>query len=75
MGQWFRRRTVCDGWRLVTGSAAGDAGGRAGFIEFGTSSFYLLSHYYNARRTPIYGGSNEIQRNILAKQVLRMPSR
>jgi len=22
-----------------------------------------------------YGGSNEIQRNILAKQVLRMPSR
>lgn len=55
--------------------AAGDAGGRAGFIEFGTSSFNLLSHYYNARRTPIYGGSNEIQRNILAKHVLRMPSR
>ena len=55
--------------------AAGDAGGRTGVIDFGTSSFDLLSHYYNARRTPIYGGSNEIQRNILAKQVLRMPSR
>ena len=35
----------------------------------------VLSHYYNARPTPIYGGSNEIQRNILAKQVLKLPSR
>lgn len=55
--------------------AAGDAGGRTGVIDFGTSSFDLLSHYYNARRTPIYAGSNEIQRNILAKHVLRLPSR
>ena len=53
--------------------AAGDAGGRSGVIDFGTSSINVLSHYYNARRTPIYAGSNEIQRNILAKQVLRMP--
>jgi alkylation response protein AidB-like acyl-CoA dehydrogenase len=26
--------------------------------------------YYNARKTTIYGGSNEIQRNIIAKMVL-----
>ncbi len=26
--------------------------------------------YFNARKTTIYGGSNEIQRNIIAKMVL-----
>lgn len=55
--------------------AAGDAGGQRGTIEFGEGSVDVLSHYYNARPTPIYGGSNEIQRNIVAKHVLRMPSR
>jgi alkylation response protein AidB-like acyl-CoA dehydrogenase len=33
-----------------------------------------MSHYYNARPTAIYGGSNEIQRNIIAKNVLSLPS-
>ena len=27
-------------------------------------------HYFNVRKTSIYGGSNEIQRNIIAKAVL-----
>ena len=26
--------------------------------------------YFNSRKTSIYGGSNEIQRNIIAKMVL-----
>jgi alkylation response protein AidB-like acyl-CoA dehydrogenase len=26
--------------------------------------------YFNVRKTSIYGGSNEIQRNIIAKMVL-----
>jgi alkylation response protein AidB-like acyl-CoA dehydrogenase len=26
--------------------------------------------YFNMRKTTIYGGSNEIQRNIIAKMVL-----
>ena len=26
--------------------------------------------YFNGRKTSIYGGSNEIQRNIIAKMVL-----
>ena len=26
--------------------------------------------YYNMRKTTIYGGSNEVQRNIIAKMVL-----
>ena len=33
----------------------------------------VLSHYYYARPATIYGGSNEIQRNILAKEVLALP--
>ena len=31
---------------------------------------YLGSNYLNLRKTTIYGGSNEIQKNILAKMVL-----
>ena len=30
----------------------------------------LAASYFNMRKTTIYGGSNEIQRNILAKAVL-----
>jgi len=30
--------------------------------------------FLQARPSTIYGGSNEIQRNILAKNVLRLPS-
>jgi len=33
----------------------------------------VLNQYYYSRAGTIYGGSNEIQRNILAKQVLRLP--
>ncbi|HZA96630.1 MAG TPA: acyl-CoA dehydrogenase family protein, partial [Burkholderiaceae bacterium] len=28
------------------------------------------AHYYNYRKLSIYGGSNEIQRNIIAKMIL-----
>jgi alkylation response protein AidB-like acyl-CoA dehydrogenase len=30
----------------------------------------LASHYFNCRKTTIYGGSNEVQRNIVAQTVL-----
>jgi len=30
----------------------------------------LLAHYFNYRKTSIYGGSNEIQRNIVAQMIL-----
>lgn len=40
----------------------------------GESGVDPLGHYYSARPAPIYAGSNEIQRNIIAKHVLRLPS-
>jgi alkylation response protein AidB-like acyl-CoA dehydrogenase len=30
----------------------------------------LLPHYFNVRKTSIYGGSNEIQRNIISQMIL-----
>ena len=54
---------------------AGPSGARVGAANFGEQAIDVLSPYYNARPTPIYGGSNEIQRNIIAKQVLHLPSR
>jgi len=30
----------------------------------------LASHYFNNRKTSIYGGSNEVQRNIVAQTLL-----
>ena len=54
--------------------AAGEFGAHQGKLDFGAAQIDVLSHYYNARPAPIYAGSNEIQRNILAKHVLQLPS-
>ncbi|MGR8948844.1 MAG: acyl-CoA dehydrogenase [Gammaproteobacteria bacterium] len=55
-------------------AAAGKAGGVVGPSNFNGEAIDVLSHYYNARPAPIYAGSNEIQRNIIAKQVLGLPT-
>ena len=34
------------------------------------SAHQAAPRYFNVRKTSIYGGSNEIQRNIIAKMVL-----
>ena len=52
---------------------AGDCGGLAGKVQMGDGRIELLAPFYKARPTSIYGGSNEIQRNILARQVLNLP--
>ena len=41
--------------------------------EFGTGDYWAAPaapQYFNYRKVSIYGGSNEIQRNIIAKAVL-----
>jgi alkylation response protein AidB-like acyl-CoA dehydrogenase len=53
--------------------AAGDIGAERGELDFGGGKANILSQFYNARPATIYGGSNEIQRNIIAKNVLRLP--
>ena len=54
--------------------AAGACGGLSGDVAVGGELINVLAPYYKARTPTIYGGSNEIQRNILAKQVLDLPS-
>ncbi len=54
--------------------AAGEFGAELGDRDFGAGKANVMSQFYNARPATIYGGSNEIQRNILAKNVLDLPS-
>lgn len=53
--------------------AAGPDGGTIGPLQVGNVGVDVLSSFYKARPTTIYGGSNEIQRNILSKAVLGLP--
>ncbi|MDB5840470.1 MAG: mmgC12 [Herminiimonas sp.] len=50
--------------------AAGSAGAIVGDVELDGHRFDVLTNFYNARPATIYGGSNEIQRNVLATGVL-----
>lgn len=53
--------------------ASGERGAEVGSLQFGKAKANTLGQFYNARPATIYGGSNEIQRNILAKHVLGLP--
>jgi alkylation response protein AidB-like acyl-CoA dehydrogenase len=46
-----------------------------GNVDFDDDFVDVLSPFYMSRPGTIYGGSNEIQRNIVAKDVLRLPMR
>lgn len=50
--------------------AAGPDGGSLGPLQVGNVGVDVLASFYKARPGTIYGGSNEIQRNILSKAVL-----
>ncbi len=49
---------------------AGDFGAHGDDIELGNAQIDVMAQFLGARPASIYGGSNEIQRNILAKRVL-----
>jgi len=59
----------------LTVETAGAAGGLVGEIELGDDRVNVLGSWYKSRPATIYGGSNEIQRNIIARQVLNLPGR
>jgi alkylation response protein AidB-like acyl-CoA dehydrogenase len=55
--------------------AAGEYGAFEGEVRVSDDAMVdVLSPFYTSRPGTIYGGSNEIQRNILAKYVLKLPS-
>ena len=53
---------------------AGPLGAMKGGAKIGNVDVNVLAPFYKARPATIYGGSNEIQRNILGKAVLALPS-
>jgi 3-oxochol-4-en-24-oyl-CoA dehydrogenase len=53
---------------------AGACGALVGDVALGLGEVNVLGSWYKARPGTIYGGSNEIQRNILSRQVLGLPS-
>jgi alkylation response protein AidB-like acyl-CoA dehydrogenase len=59
---------------MLLSEAAGEAGAGLGPQHFGASTVDVLAPLFNATPATIYGGSNEIQRNILARYVLELPT-
>jgi alkylation response protein AidB-like acyl-CoA dehydrogenase len=53
---------------------AGEAGALSGKVDLGVQHMDLLYPYIESRPPTIYGGTVQIHRNILAKNVLRLPS-
>jgi len=55
--------------------AADEKAGMEGEVDFDGTMVDVLSPFFMSRPGTIYGGSNEIQRNIVAKDVLRLPQK
>jgi len=57
----------------LTLETAAEQGVQQGEGTYGNEKLDALSGFYMSRPSTIYGGSNEIQKNILAKSVLDLP--
>lgn len=53
---------------------SGPLGALASAVRVGDGEMHMLAALYNGNASTIYGGSNEVQRNILARLVLDLPS-
>jgi alkylation response protein AidB-like acyl-CoA dehydrogenase len=65
-----------EAWQRLTElllEAGAEEGAIEGVREVDGAQVDFLSVYYYARPSTIYGGSSEIQRNIMAKYVLKLP--
>ena len=62
-------------YQRITSTMMEIAGDAAGLVEplFAESALNPAGQFLQARPTTIYGGTAEIQRNIIAKQVLELP--
>ncbi|OGA47502.1 MAG: acyl-CoA dehydrogenase [Betaproteobacteria bacterium RIFCSPLOWO2_12_FULL_62_13] len=64
-------------WQRITDlllETAQEYGGMPGDLDIDGLGVDVLTAFYYARPGTIYGGSSEIQRNILAKYVLKLPT-
>jgi alkylation response protein AidB-like acyl-CoA dehydrogenase len=54
-------------------NAVDDAGGLHGLQHMGQTEVNVLAQFFNTRPFTIFGGTNEVQRNIIATRVLKLP--
>ena len=55
-------------------SAVDDSGSFYGDQQIGAETVNVLAQYFNNRPTTIFGGTNQVQRNILATRLLKLPN-
>ncbi|MBM9458874.1 acyl-CoA dehydrogenase family protein [Nocardioides sp. zg-536] len=63
-------------WHRTLGEVAMDVAGRDGLLTRGTGEYDLDEHqrlFLFSRADTLYGGSDEVQKNILAERVLGLP--
>src|SRR4029079_19706736 len=79
LGQYFSMLKIwtMETWQRLTEllvEAGAEQGVIAGAQDVAGVETGFLGPFYYSRPATIYGGSSEIQRNILAKYVLKLPS-